>query len=39
MNTYAQQTEAELQAKAKEVSAAVAEAQRAATNDLQKQPM
>ena len=39
VNTYAQQTEAELQAKAKEVSAAVAEAQRAATNDLQKQPM
>ncbi len=31
-----EQTEAALQAKAKEVSAAVAEAQRAATNDLQK---
>ncbi|OPD70074.1 pyocin killing protein, partial [Pseudomonas aeruginosa] len=36
VNTFALQTEAALQAKAKEVSAAVAEAQRAATNDLQK---
>lgn len=36
VNTFAQQAEAALQAKVKKVSAAVAEVQHAATNDLQK---